>query len=84
MGRIAFLVVFSCMLVSVVSYASEMDYGNCGSIQDVIAQETQEITGAHPADHDELAQLYASRGESYLLNAQYDKAVEDFQSAILT
>jgi hypothetical protein len=31
--------------------------------------------------HDELAQLYVTRGESYLLDAQYEKAVEDFYVA---
>jgi hypothetical protein len=80
-SRIAFLVFFFCMLISIASYANEIDYSNCTSIQEVIARETQEISVTHPADHDELAQLYVSRGESYLLDAQYDKAVEDFQNA---
>ncbi len=81
MGRIAFLMAFFAILISTVSYANELDYSNCGSIREAIARETQEISATHPADHDELAQLYVSRGESYLLDAQYDKAIEDFQSA---
>lgn len=78
MDRIVFLVAFFALLMSTVSYANEIDYGNCGSIQEAIARETQEICSTHPADYDELAQLYVSRGESYLLDAQYDKAAEDF------
>ncbi|MEK7340159.1 MAG: hypothetical protein AABZ92_05560 [Verrucomicrobiota bacterium] len=61
--------------------ASEIDYNNCESIQDVLMRETQEIIIIHPDDHEELAQLYVSRGETYLLDAQYERAIEDFQNA---
>ena len=81
MSRIPVLVVFFCFLISAVSHANEIDYSQCESIQEVIAKETEEISLIHPADHDELAQLYVSRGESYLIAAQYDKAVADFQNA---
>lgn len=81
MNLIAFLGVCVCWMVGIATYANEIDYRNCESIQDIIAIETQEIADTNPADHDELAQLYVSRGESYLLDAQYEKAVEDFQNA---
>lgn len=83
MSRIEFLAAFFCMLVSVVSYADWMEYSSCGSIQEVIVRETQEISLSHSADRDELAELYVSRGESYLLNGDYEKAVEDFTNAHL-
>lgn len=44
----------------------------------MIEKETQEILSAR---QDELAHLYVARGESYLLDAQYDKAIKDFQIA---
>lgn len=43
--------------------------------------ETQEIANTNPDDHDKLAELYVLRGESYLLNTQYERAIEDFQNA---
>jgi hypothetical protein len=70
-----------CTVIGISCAASEIDYSNCGSIRDVIERETQEISSTDPSDHDELAELYVSRGESYLLDAQYDKAAEDFQNA---
>ncbi len=81
MNRVMFLLACFCMLVVGASYAREVDYSSCESIQDVIARETQEIANTHPAEYDELAELYVSRGESYLLSAQYEKAVDDFQNA---
>ena len=81
MGRIMFLIACLCITISFASYANEIDYSNCGSIQDVIARETQEIQNTNPSDHEELSQLFVSRGESYLLDVQYEKAVEDFQNA---
>lgn len=83
MKRIVFLVVFFTMLINAGFYANEIDYSTCRSIQEAIEKETQEISATHPADHNELAQLHVSRGESYLLNAQYTKAIEDFQNAVL-
>ena len=61
--------------------AGEINYEGCQSLEDVIARETIEIANTIPYDYEELAQLYVSRGESFLLNSQFDKAVEDFQIA---
>ena len=72
---------FLMMFTTSASYAGEIDYKDCQSIREVIQQETEEIAKTPPAHHDELAQLYVSRGESYLLDAQYEKAVQDFLSA---
>jgi hypothetical protein len=69
------------MVMGVITYANEIDYSNCESIQNVIDRETQEIASTNPADHTELAELYVSRGESYLLDAQYEMAAEDFHNA---
>ena len=80
MDRIVFLMTCFCVAIAA-SYSNEIDYSNCESIQDVIVRETREIADTNPADHEELAQLYVSRGESYLLDAQYEKAVEDFRNA---
>jgi len=82
MTRIIFSVVCFFSLTSFSFFADEIDYGNCQSIQDVIERETQEITRSSLDSH-ELAQLYVSRGESYLLAAQFEKAVVDFQNARL-
>ena len=81
MDRILFLVACFCLVIGISSYAGEIDYRDCESIQDVIERETREISSTNPFDRDELAQLYVSRGESYLLDAQYEKAIEDFQAA---
>jgi hypothetical protein len=81
LNQIVFLIALLTMLVRSAAYASEIDYSNCGSIQEVIERETQEIAVTNPANHDELAQLYVSRGESYLLNAQYELATQDFLSS---
>ena len=81
MKRILFSVVCFCFVMSVSSSAKEINYSNCKSIQDVILIESQEITSTPVSEHEELAQLYASRGESYLLDSQYEKAIEDFQTA---
>lgn len=81
MGRIVILVLFCCEVFWIKCYSDEISYRNCQSIDDVIARETQEISNTPTYDHVELAELYVSRGESYVLNAQYEKAIEDFQSA---
>lgn len=74
-------ILLACLCVMMVTHADEIDYNNCQSIQDAIAIESQEITRTHFADHDQLSQLYVSRGESYLFDAQYEKAIEDFDTA---
>jgi hypothetical protein len=81
MGQTMFLVAYFCIAIGFSSYATEIDYTKYKSIQDVIARETQEIHNISSADHEELAQLFVSRGESYLLNAQYENAIEDFHNA---
>jgi hypothetical protein len=73
--------IFFCILYPAASNASEINYSNCISIQDVIERETEEIIITPENEHDELVQLYVSRGESYLLNSQYVKAIEDFQKS---
>jgi len=81
MDRIISMIFCFCVGMGLSCHANEIDYTNCKSIQDAIARETREIQNTNPADHEELAQLYVSRGESHLLDAQYEKAVEDFQNA---
>jgi len=71
----------ACLCVMMFTHANVIDYNGCQSIQDAIAIESQEITRTHFADHDQLSQLYVSRGESYLFDAQYEKAIEDFDAA---
>lgn len=78
MNKVVHLIVFFLMLIRGASYANEIDYRDCQSIVDVIERESLEIMNVEALDHNELAQLYVSRGESYLLNVQYEKAAEDF------
>lgn len=61
--------------------AHAIDYSTCRSINDVISKETEEIDYMHPADHEGLAQMYVSRGESYLINKDFGRALMDFQKA---
>jgi tetratricopeptide (TPR) repeat protein len=81
MCRLLFLIICFCVIAGISSYAGETDYSSCESIQDMIERETRKISSVSSLDNDELAQLYVSRGESYLLDAQYEKAIEDFQIA---
>jgi hypothetical protein len=74
-------ILLSCLWITMVTYAAEIDYMHCYSIQDAIARETEEITHAYFTDHDELSLLYVSRGESYLFDGQYEKAIDDFETA---
>jgi len=62
---------------------SDPFYEDCKSIEEVISKETEIIISTPPADHDALATLYVSRGESYLLSAEYEKALRDFETALL-
>lgn len=48
MNLIAFLGVCVCWMVGIATYANEIDYRNCESIQDIIAIETQEIADTNP------------------------------------
>lgn len=70
-----------CLWVIVAAHGNAIDYNHCYSIADAIDKETQEIACTYFTDHDELSQLYISRGESYLFDAQYEKAIEDFDAA---
>lgn len=63
------------------AFAANLDYTNCQSLEDVIILETLQIKDSHPLDHENLANLYTCRGESYLLNDQYKNAIEDFKIA---
>lgn len=78
MNRIIFLAISFLMVFHRISHAGEIDYKNCQSISDVIERESLEIMNVEAKDHIELAQLYVSRGESYLLNSQYEEATQDF------
>ncbi|MES2200023.1 MAG: hypothetical protein V4489_07640 [Chlamydiota bacterium] len=77
-NKVIHLTVFFLMLIRGASCANEIDYKDCQSIVDVIERESLEIRNVGALDHNELAQLHVSRGESYLLNAQHEKAAEDF------
>lgn len=70
-----------CLWQMTVTAANAIDYNHCHSIEDIIDRETQEIACTHFGDHDELSRLYVSRGESYLCDAQYEKAKDDFDAA---
>ena len=83
MRFVSFLSAFFCLTAGVTCSAYPVDYSGCRSIEDAIARETQEIADAPVTDKGELVQLYLSRGESYLLNEQYEKVIEDFQKARL-
>jgi len=51
------------------------------SLEDMIAEESQAIVLTNPYNYDTLADLYVSRGESYLLSQNFEKACEDFTTA---
>src|SRR5689334_23136608 len=75
------LILLICIWVIMVTRVNAIDYIHCHSIEDAIVRETEEIACTHFANHDELSQLYVSRGESYLFDAQYEKAIDDFDAA---
>ena len=79
--RIKLIIALFCTGISIRSYAGTVNYSECRSLQDVIARETQEIINLDQDDYHELAELHVSRGESYLLAAQYEQAIDDFQKA---
>ena len=81
MNKIKFIITCFLVLVGIASNANETDYSVYESIQDAISKETLEIANCDSSDYEELSQLYVSRAESYLLNSQYEKAIEDFQNA---
>lgn len=81
MKLIVFFIFIFCASINVPSFANQIDYNSCRSIHDVIKKETEEIVSTHKDNRAELAQLYVSRGESYLLDTQYQLAIEDFQKA---
>lgn len=41
MKRVVFLFTYFCMVTGILTYANEIDYSSCSSIEDVIAKETQ-------------------------------------------
>ena len=81
MNKVILVVACLSFLVGLKCFSDEIDYADCKTIEDVITRETEEIRNIQTIDHDELAQLHASRGESYLLSAEYEKALKDFQAA---
>lgn len=66
---------------STISHAKEINYQDCETFEEAIEKETREIDETQQNNHDELSQLYVSRGESYLLNCEYEAAINDFQRA---
>ncbi|MBP9842235.1 MAG: hypothetical protein KBC64_07445 [Simkaniaceae bacterium] len=74
---------FFSVLICSYLFSIDIDYSHCESIQDVITLETQHLAIIDCADHDTLAQLYVSRGDSYLIAMQYKDAAEDFRCANL-
>ncbi len=71
----------ACLCFTSCLYSS-ITYQDCESVVDVISKETKAITAINPADHDELAKMHVSRGESYMLSEQSEKAIEDFEKAL--
>jgi hypothetical protein len=63
-----------------ISFSRELNY--C-ALEEAIANKTQQIAKTYATDHDELAQLYASRGEFHLFHFEYQQALDDFQTAYL-
>lgn len=79
MNRTVFLIYLFFIIIFTTSCANEINYNICRTLQEVIIRETQEIAATNPANFHELAHLYVARGESYLLNRQYQQAIEDFK-----
>lgn len=79
MNRTSFFIYFIFVTIGITSYANEINYNTCKTLEEVIIRETEEIAATDLGDFHELAQLYVSRGESYLLHGQYEKAIEDFK-----
>lgn len=78
MNRLAPWIFLIFMAIAITPYTNEINYNTCKTLQEVIIRETEEIAATNSDNCHELAQLYVSRGESYLLNAQYERAIEDF------
>lgn len=58
----------------------EINYESFDSLQEVIEFETSQISQADSNDPAMLADMYISRGESYLLGDQNDLALQDLQT----
>lgn len=69
---------FLCCLVSFLS-AEEIDYGQFKTFEELIQFETAVISHAEINNDPFISECYLNRGESYLLDGQIDKALEDFQ-----
>lgn len=76
---IFFILVFWSLSLEVQAF--QIDYRKCESLEDVIKSETLQIEQTSYSNHEELASLYIARGESYLLAAKYNDALDDFQKA---
>lgn len=61
--------------------ATEIDYTTFRSIEEVIEFETSSLSKTHHCDFEQLADLYASRGESLLLCNRFKEALDDFQQS---
>lgn len=81
MGRLLCLIMSLFIVAFNASYADEINYSNCQSLQDVIVQETREIQNTNLAEHKELAHLHMLRAGSYTLAGASAEALDDIQTA---
>lgn len=70
-----------CTCLTIYGYSSNF-YETCHSTAELIYLETQAIASTPSTNLDELAKLYVSRGESYMLCFQNEKALDDFEKAL--
>lgn len=82
MSRLTVLWMGFCLFFCAKLQANRIDETTCNSIQGMIERETREIAHTPSTHHEKLAELYTNRGESYLFNKQYEKAVQDFQNGL--
>lgn len=81
MKQLLFFTGCLCAALGMKCWGIEISHAHCRSIEEVISLETEKISNTHPTHIAELAEAHVSRGESYLLNTQYDKAIADFEHA---
>jgi hypothetical protein len=75
--------VVSCFLIIGSVFAFGGEYKHETRLLQVIEQESAAISNASEFQSERLADLYASRGESYLVLGKDKEAIEDFQTAHL-
>jgi hypothetical protein len=67
----------ACILISYHVFAQDTEIQHKSSIYEAINQESESISKT--SDHEKLADLHLSRGESYLILGMDQEALEDFQ-----